>query len=87
MYTKSTYAYRDTLIGPNAIEITRGITGGYSWSAHTYDNRLIVEVRKAGATSALTVERAPNYVMAAIARAMTFASDAAIATNESNKKA
>lgn len=71
------HAYRDTLIG-GTTEITRGISGGYVWTARVdsvLSTRLNVSVRRAGTNSNIDVERVPNYVMADIARVMTFGSE------------
>lgn len=78
------HAYRDTLIG-GTTEITRGISGGYVWTARVdsvSSTRLNVSVRRAGTNSNIDVERVPNYVMADIARVMTFGSETGRETNE-----
>lgn len=59
---------RDTLIGSDR-EITHGNTGGYVWSV-TADTvlpgRLLIQIRRAGGSSPIPIDKAPNYVLAAI---------------------
>lgn len=74
------HAYRDTLIGPNTIEITRGISGKYSWTVRTQNGRLLVEVTSDNRS--IAVEKVPNYVMADIARVMTLGSVSSLETNK-----
>lgn len=76
------HAYRDTLIGPNTIEITHGMSGKYSWTVRTQNGRLLVEVRTTDRQSTIAVENVPNYVMADIARVMTLGSVSSLETNK-----
>lgn len=81
MATNKTFrfdAYRDTLIGNGNVEITRGVSGNYAWSARTWGDRLLIEARKSGTEKTLTIEQVPHYVLADIARSLTFGGRTAI---------
>jgi len=74
------HAYRDTLIGPNNIEITLGISGKYSWTVRVESDRLLIEVTSDNRS--IAVEKVPNYVMADIARVMALGSVSSLETNK-----
>lgn len=71
---RKTSYYRDTLIGPSGHEVTRGWSGNYGWTVSLAHGRLNATIwhYRAGRDnpSAVLLENAPDYVAAAIARAM-----------------
>ncbi|WAA19719.1 hypothetical protein SEA_DALILPOP_93 [Gordonia phage Dalilpop] len=69
-HRRATHAYRDTLIGPNNLPITRGYTGAYVWSARTDGDAVRVSARVAGTDRRVPVADLPNYVAAAILEAI-----------------
>lgn len=88
------HAVRDTLIGPGAIEITRGYSGPqwlYAWTARTDHGRLQVEITKRGrgkdgARHGVHVDDAPLYVLADIASVMISGSSACAETTWGDQK-
>lgn len=66
----TTTYYRDTLIG-STTPITRGASGNYGWSARVEGGAMHIEIRVLGANTLVPVAKAPRYVLAAIARAMS----------------
>jgi len=66
--------YRDTLIGPAGIEITRGISGEYNWTVtadQTTPGRMRVNVKRVGwIDTRVPLDKVPNYVMAEILKSI-----------------
>ncbi|AET09920.1 hypothetical protein GoPhGRU1p79 [Gordonia phage GRU1] len=69
-HRRATHAYRDTLIGPRQLPITRGYTGRYRWSVRTDGDAVLVSAHVAGTDRRVPVADLPNYVAAAILEAI-----------------